>query len=517
MALTYYKKELAKPGVFQSAQGEVVITPKRIDHWLKTFNKLRKEGFNFPVPWGHKLQAVPTDEDPFAQEENYARWNSGNINRLEKSKDGSLWMIAETPPGYKVEQDTQRLVNEKDGTVVTDVSPGIGDWTDGQGREHKDIILHAALCTHPVQHNQTGFLPASGVRLPDGTKLLSSVGTVKVTCFLQTKGAKMASLKDDDKNSKDNVTTQKGMADDNLGGSDANQRDDHPDLADQDVANDYGVKEANYLSDKDGDKSEGDGDKDDMDPTADPKLPKMPDGSDAPELDLKKAKDSDPTPNAKLDEYVGQLKDEMAKLGQPLMDDTDRNNVVERVLMALKHAANAGASLSGPPTGGADDGKMPDLGVHGTAEPSGAAMGTGGVYSFMSTRTGKVLQLDSTAHKFASQAADAEKALIASEWDKLAAVGPAAMQAIAHQEKNMLQRQFMSVNPDTCNVISKTGRERLAFAKSVLKASGYFEFCSMLSTSVPLVSPSAPAQGEDESQKEIVDDLVSRAYGLRSV
>lgn len=486
MALTLYKKKLAEPGIFMSAQGKVVITPERIKHWEKSFNNLRQEGFNFPVPWGHKLDAIPNAQDPFALEEQYARWNSGNINRLETNKDGSLWMIAETPPGYKVEQDTQRLVNEKDGTIVTDVSPGIGNWIDGQGREHKDIILHAALCTHPVQHNQTGFFAATGTMLPEGTKLLSTAGTVQITCLLQTKGSEMAKPEEEKLEPLEKEEAEHEEPDaDNFGGESDEDADNMPE--------------------------------DDMDPTAEPKLPKMPDGSEAPALDLKKDKvESDMVPNAKLDEYVNQLKDEMAKLGQPLMDDTDRNNVVERMLMALKHAANAGASLSGPPTGGMED-KMPDLGVHGAPENSNMGASGGGVYSFMSTKTGRVLQLDATAHKFAAQAADQERATIAGEWDKLAAVGPAAMQAISHQEKNMLTRQNLSVNPDTCNVISKMGRERLAFAKSILKASGYFEFCQMLSTSTPLISPAAPAQGEDESQKEIVDDLVSRAYGRKAV
>jgi len=482
MALTLYKKKLAEPGTFMSAQGKVVITPKRIKHWEQSFNKLREEGFNFPVPWGHKLDAIPNDNDPFALEEQYARWNSGNINRLETEKDGSLWMIAETPPGYKVEQDTQRLVNEKDGTIVTDVSPGIGNWIDGQGRLHEDIILHAALCTHPVQHNQTGFLPATGAMLPEGTKLLSNAGTIQITCLLQTKGPKMAKPEDDDKKPLDNE--------------------------------EFGHEEPD--ADDMGGESDGDADNmEDMDPTAEPKLPKMPDGSDAPELDLKKEtkEESEIVPTAKLDEYVGQLKDEMAKLGQPLMDDTDRNNVIERVLMALKHAANNGASLSSSKVGGDDAGQMPDLNVNGMTETSGVgSMGGSGQYSFLSTRTGKVLQLDATAYGFAAQAAEQEKATIAAEWDKLAAIGPAAMQAIAHQEKNLLGKQFLSVNPDTCNVIMKTGRERLANAKSLLKASGYFEFVQMLSTAVPVAGPATPTTDPEAEQKEIVDEMVARAW-----
>ena len=86
-------------------------------------------------------------------------------------------------------------------------------------------------------------------------------------------------------------------------------------------------------------------------------------------------------------------------------------------------------------------------------------------------------------------AADQEKKAIAEEWDKLAQVGPAAMRAIAHQEKAKLTAQFLSLDEGTGKVMMRQARERLRDAKTLLKASGYHESMRFLSTHVALESP----------------------------
>lgn len=471
-----YRKKLVEPGVWQSAQGAVPVTPARIDHWERTFNRLRKEGFNFPAPWGHKLKAVPTEDDPFAAEEAYARWNSGNIHRLEKDADGSLWMVAEVPPGYRVEPETNRLVNETTGTVVTDVSPGIGNWTDGQGRRHEDIILHAALCTHPVQHNQTGFMPADDADpLPEGARLLSAAGTIEFTHLLQTKGPPMADEADDTKKK--------------------------PAGAEPEVEVNVG----------------GDDDDEFPDPDADPELGSMPDGSEPPPFEMPKKDDpAEVTPVAKQDEYVRMIVGEMAKLGVPLIDGTDRNNILERVAIALHHASNSGASLLANKPGDDPAAAQPDLGVPGVPEPSGVG-GVGG-YSFMSSGTGKPLTLEPVSANMAAKAGDLEKAAIVAELDRIAAVGPAGMQALVHEMKQDLDRQFLSVNPATGDVMLKKGRKDLAALKKFCKASGYFEvMTALLSTSVPVPSPAAAAaddpQDDEERQRKFAEGAAKAVFG----
>ena len=51
----------------------------------------------------------------------------------------------------KLEKDTNDLINPRDGTRVREVSAGIGNWRDGKGVVHKDVIRHVALCTLPVK------------------------------------------------------------------------------------------------------------------------------------------------------------------------------------------------------------------------------------------------------------------------------------------------------------------------------------------------------------------------------
>jgi hypothetical protein len=90
-------------------------------------------------------------------------------------------------------------------------------------------------------------------------------------------------------------------------------------------------------------------------PLADPELPPMPDGTPAPDPaeEMKEKEESKEQPVAKDMEYVEKIKDAFNQLGVPLMDDTDRNNVLERVAIALSHAVNSGASLC--ETGDDDD------------------------------------------------------------------------------------------------------------------------------------------------------------------
>lgn len=482
---TLYRKKLIEPGEYQSPQGKCVVTPARIDHWEKSFNALRSEGFNFPAPWGHKLNATPTEQDPYAAEEAYARWNSGNVRKLEKDKDGSLWMVGEVPPGYEVENGTGRLVNSKDGTVVTDVSPGIGNWTDGQGRHHEDIILHAALCTHPVQHNQTGFLPveASSDLLPESVRLLSTAGKVTITHLLQTKGPSMA---DDKKKPKDEDAKVEVNIED----------DDDSDDVDSEIEEGDGLPPA---------------------PDAEAEMPELPDGTKPAEFKMPgKENESTPQATTKQDEYVQMLMGDLAEMGQPMIDGTDRNNILERLAVLIRHAKNTGATLTVPEKPGT--GALDALSVPGVPDQSGVG-GMAGSYNFMSSKTNQPITLDKVTAKYVCRDADAEKKAIAAEYDRLASVGPAAMQAWAHKRKKKLEGvHFLSVNPETGDVMLKQARQELADFKEAFKCSGYHEtMAHLLSTGVIVQSPLAKAEevavAQEKSKKAdptVVDDLLSR-------
>ena len=191
-----------------------------------------------------------------------------------------------------------------------------------------------------------------------------------------------------------------------------------------------------------------------------------------------------------------------------MLPDTSPKNFSERMLILLTHLLHAGVSLAPKGDDLSDDKADLGLGVNGTPEANGAGAGMGAPM-FMSTATGKPVQLSSTASAMAKAAGDDEASRISASWDALADELPAAMKAIAHREKGLLGRQFMSLNESTGKVFNKVGRERLHFAKELLKASGVAEFVTQLSTASIEPSPALPKPApETGTKKNTLDSML---------
>ncbi len=196
---------LVPVGRFFAPQGEVVVSPQRVNHWVKSHQKITTKRYKVPEPWGHQLEAVPAD-DKMAMRFAKSRWNAGFVNRLEQdAKTGALVVVGEVPPGYSIEKDkagneTGRLVNEKDHTVISEMSAGIGNWRDGTGEVHRDVIVHAAFCTLPVVGGQPGFTSTLST---DGSELLTATLATDGVEYLYTLGSRGEMMDDDKKPGKD--------------------------------------------------------------------------------------------------------------------------------------------------------------------------------------------------------------------------------------------------------------------------------------------------------------------------
>lgn len=166
---------------------EVGVEEKRAKHWISEFSKLKGLGYKFPVPWGHRVDAIPSEAIYLSQltrenEGEFARHNASYIEKIDADKDG-VWFEAEVPPGYKVKNGS--LVNEKDGTRAADFSAGIGSFMDNKGEWHQDIILHAAIVPLAVCSNNHQV-----------TTALSSNKNVKFSCTLSA-NQRSKSMKDE--------------------------------------------------------------------------------------------------------------------------------------------------------------------------------------------------------------------------------------------------------------------------------------------------------------------------------
>jgi hypothetical protein len=139
----------------------------RLQHFVDQFGKMKRLGLRVPVCWGHALAALPhadDDERAFTS----ARYNAGYLESLSVTADGRLEMTANIP-GVKVGRDGSLTATatlpggQTVPTSIKEVSPFIGQtWTDGKGREWKDIVAHVALTPYPVLAGQKGFQALGG-------------------------------------------------------------------------------------------------------------------------------------------------------------------------------------------------------------------------------------------------------------------------------------------------------------------------------------------------------------------
>lgn len=181
-----FRKSLLPLGTHHAPQRVVTVTPDKVRHYVDSFNRIKSAGNKIPIPWGHQLKAVPYG-DSEAMKFAKARWNAGHIERLEVDPlTGGLVMFGTVPPGWEVEPGSGDLINPTDGCRIGEVSVGIGNWRDGSGTVHKDVVVHAALCTLPVIANQSGFSAtldtawyANATLEADGVEFLYTLTTEK--------------------------------------------------------------------------------------------------------------------------------------------------------------------------------------------------------------------------------------------------------------------------------------------------------------------------------------------------
>ncbi len=159
-----FKKQIIKTGIYRSPDGEVPVTPERIDHWCNQFKRMSINGLKIPIPWGHQQTSPLTYEEREYQE---SKFNAGFIEEMlkEKDDDGEDMLVAVLDIPLK--QDIEKI-----GTTIKEVSPQIeSNFVDGKGKLWQDVITHLALVTLPVIPSQDNFklvddpLPANALRL----------------------------------------------------------------------------------------------------------------------------------------------------------------------------------------------------------------------------------------------------------------------------------------------------------------------------------------------------------------
>jgi hypothetical protein len=480
-----FRKKLVPVGVHQAPEGEVVVTPERVKGWVDKFNRLRSEGVRFPEPWGHQLKAIP-HEDREARKFAAARWNAGYIERLEQDpKDQSLVMLGTIPPGYEVDAASGDLVNPRDGTRIGEVSAGIGDWRDGKGRTHSDMILHAALVPLPVWAGQDGF---AQVALGTDAEVDSVLGSATFRHQLSTTtGAKMSDPKK--KPPKDDPKASAG--DDSSDALPVVGEEDEPTAAD--------------LPPLDG------GGEAPQDASAS--------GADAPLDPLTQTPTPDATaavPTDPLTLTADQVKKAIGILGQmqfPLDADTTPANFMDRLVTGLLVLQKQGVTLMPKAPDAAAAPATVDTSTTG-AQPEAPQAGMGGMGMMMSTKNGQTISLDPLSHKFATAAGERERQRLKDAWGAMKKDQPERFQLLCDDEIAALSTFTLSLDPDSGHVSLPAAVARLEGAQRFTEALGHTELVGVLketlATAKVETNPSAPDPAKAEAE---LDKAAQVIYG----
>lgn len=141
------EKEVIRPGTYfyrdeqTGSPRKLVVTPELCRYWHEQGNAMLSAGLTVPVPCEHDFDAHP-------------------MTPAEKLKGNAGWV-----KGYSLKGDalfssvdiTDADIHKRLPTTIRWTSPWINSFTDGAGKEWKNVISHLALTTRPRIINQQPF------------------------------------------------------------------------------------------------------------------------------------------------------------------------------------------------------------------------------------------------------------------------------------------------------------------------------------------------------------------------
>ena len=144
------EKEVIRPGTYwyrDESSGlprKLVVTPELTKYWHDQGNAMLSAGLTVPVPCEHDFDAHPMT--PAEKLKSNAGWVKEY--RLKGEKGDRLFSV--------VDVQDEGIAKKLPGTIRW-TSPWINTFTDGQGKEWKNVISHLALTTRPRIVEQAPF------------------------------------------------------------------------------------------------------------------------------------------------------------------------------------------------------------------------------------------------------------------------------------------------------------------------------------------------------------------------
>jgi hypothetical protein len=154
------EKEIIRPGTYWYSDPETglprkyVATPQDVKHFHDAGNEMLAAGLSIPVPLEHQPGAKPlTPAEKAAQQlKNNAGWNQKYLLKKIPGDDGK-----EVEALFGGVEIVDKEVAGKLGGAIRWTSPTISSFTDGNGKEWKNVITHLALTTRPRITKQQPF------------------------------------------------------------------------------------------------------------------------------------------------------------------------------------------------------------------------------------------------------------------------------------------------------------------------------------------------------------------------
>lgn len=158
-----FEKVILTEGIYKvpGSQGSVThkITPTKIKSIASTFSRMKEKGINVPAPWKHdfNVNAFYEGDDGLLTDSstNGGFWDSLFTRVNEKGKTELVGVIE--VPGDPEDPNTPA---GKIGKTVRETSiylRGQHELTDESGEVLKDVPMHIALVTHPIENSQKNF------------------------------------------------------------------------------------------------------------------------------------------------------------------------------------------------------------------------------------------------------------------------------------------------------------------------------------------------------------------------
>lgn len=350
------KKRLLRVGepdsVYHAPQEKFDATDiNRALRWKAKFHELKAKGLRFPIPFGHRQSAMPIPEECSDEqwreaceqrEFEEAYWNAGYIEDcdIEDTPEGKFFTISfETPAGYKVDCPSGDLINEANGTRIGEASGAWGTFRSGDGETHKDILIHAALCTKPVAHGHGGFELAKPFKPP--TTLSRGFGSVEYSFTASLSGGKHMAKKPEESEDDELEAPPMGETDDDIL--------DDPAAEDEEMVDDAPVEEEPIAAESDQTDSGLEEVPEPMEPMPEEPLPP-------------------PTPiNQSGVNKAKEIVRMFGEIGLALPPHTDEQNLVDYLYVSLMALQNAGFRFEPQDKEEA----MPQAPASGTSNPGG--------------------------------------------------------------------------------------------------------------------------------------------------